>query len=112
MVNAKAGSTADCNLTVVPMRGWSRDLTWSQSRTALDRHLAEYSSCNFPALLRGDRNRGELSGWIPAWAARRLSSNDASWDKRPRVFTRYLPSLDYARLKFRHFQKEGIVAVR
>src|SRR6266436_1303094 len=53
------------------------------NRTALDRHLAEYSSCNFPALLRGDRNRGRAER-VGYRRGRRdaISSNDGDLDKR------------------------------
>jgi len=60
-----------------PNAGWSRESYLSQTGLfALDRHLAEYSYATSPLYYVATESRAKLSGfWIPAWAARRHSSN-------------------------------------
>jgi uncharacterized protein YbbC (DUF1343 family) len=105
MVNGRGWMATRCDLTVVQMRGWRREMTWDD--TGL-RWIP--SSPNIP---RGDSPLyyiatglvGELSGpESGAGGPRPFQSIAASW-LDAESFTRYLRSLDTPGVEFRPFRQ-------
>jgi uncharacterized protein YbbC (DUF1343 family) len=92
-----------CNLTVVPMRGWSRSMTWNDTglHSIPTSPNIPYATTPFYYVVTG--MVGELNGAetgvggrapFEVIAADRVSAPD---------FTRYLPSLDLSRVIFTEF---------
>ena len=61
MANALGWTQPPCRLTVIPMRGWSRQMVWEDTGPALGEALAQYPVRHLAPLLRGhgdDRRAG------------------------------------------------------
>jgi len=105
MVNAKGWIGGRCNLIVVPMRGWSRDLTWSQTGLRWIATSPNIPHATSPLYYVATGIAGELSGLdTGVGGATPFQVMMASWTNAE-SFTRYLQSLDMPGVKFHPFQK-------
>jgi uncharacterized protein YbbC (DUF1343 family) len=104
MVNAKGWINGRCNLTVVPMRGWARNLTWADTGLRWIPTSPNIPRGTSPLYYVATGMVGELSGpetGIGTYAPfERIS---ASWVNAER-FTRYLQSLDMPGVSCREFR--------
>ena len=100
MVNAKGWAGAHCDLTVVPMHGWSRDMTWGDTLLRwipTSPNIPHAGSC-FAYLVTG--MAGELAGvetGVGGQAPFEMIS--ASWLNAD-SFTRYLSSQGFSGISF------------
>ena len=105
MVNAKGWINGQCKLTVVPMRGWSRDLTWSQTGLRWIATSPNIPHATSPLYYVATGIAGELSGLDTGVSgATPFQVMMATWTNAE-SFTRYLQSLDMPGVKLRPFQK-------
>jgi len=105
MVNAKGWINGQCKLTVVPMRGWSRDLTWSQTGLRWIATSPNIPHATSPLYYVATGIAGELSGLdTGVGGATPFQVMMATWTNAE-SFTRYLQSLDMPGVKVRPFQK-------
>jgi uncharacterized protein YbbC (DUF1343 family) len=106
MVNAKGWAGAHCGLTVVPMHGWSRDMTWGDTLLRwipTSPNIPHAGSC-FAYVVTG--MAGELAGvetGVGGHAPFEMIS--ASWVNAD-SFTRYLSSQGFSGVSF-HAQNTG-----
>jgi len=102
MINAKGGR---CSLTVVPMRGWSRNLTWADTGLRWVPTSPNIPRGSSPFYYVATGMVGELSGpetGIGGYAPFEMIS--AKWLNAER-FTSYLQSLDMPGVVFQEFQR-------
>src|SRR5437899_10693734 len=105
MVNAKGWINGQCKLTVVPMRGWSRDLTWQATGLRWIATSPNIPHATSPLYYVATGIAGELSGLdTGVGSATPFQIMMATWTNAE-SFTRYLQSLDMPGVKFRPFQK-------
>ena len=105
MVNAKGWINGQCKLTVVPMRGWSRDLTWSQTGLRWIATSPNIPHATSPLYYVATGIAGELSGLdTGVGSATPFQIMMATW-ATAESFTRYLQSLDMPGVKVHPFQK-------
>ena len=105
MVNAKGWINGRCNLTVVPMRGWSRDLTWSQTGLGWIATSPNIPHATSPLYYAVTGIAGELSGLdTGVGGATPFQIMMATWINAE-SFTHYLQSLDMPGVELRPFQK-------
>jgi len=105
MVNAKGWINGQCKLTVVPMRGWSRDLTWSQTGLRWIATSPNIPHATSPLYYVATGIAGELSGLdTGVGAATPFQVMMATWINAE-SFTHYLQSLDMPGVKVHPFQK-------
>jgi uncharacterized protein YbbC (DUF1343 family) len=105
MINAKGWIGARCNLTVVPMRGWTRNLTWVDTGLRWVPTSPNIPHGSSPLYYVATGMVGELSGpetGIGGYAPFEMIS--AKWVNAER-FTRYLQSLDMPGVSFQEFQR-------
>jgi uncharacterized protein YbbC (DUF1343 family) len=100
MVNARGWAGAHCELTVVPMRGWSRDMTWGDTllRWIPTSPNIPHAGSTFAYVVTG--LAGELTGvetGVGGQAPFEMMS--ASW-LNAESFTRYLNSLGLSGISF------------
>jgi uncharacterized protein YbbC (DUF1343 family) len=105
MVNAKGWINGQCKLTVVPMRGWSRDRTWSQTGLRWIATSPNIPHATSPLYYVATGIAGELSGLdTGVGGATPFQIMMATWTNAE-SFTRYLQSLDMPGVELRAFQK-------
>ncbi len=104
MINAKGWIGGRCNLTVVPMRGWTRSLTWADTGLRWIPTSPNIPRGSSPVYYVATGMVGELSGLetgIGGYAPFEMIS--AKWLNSER-FTSYLQSLDMPGVVFQEFQ--------
>jgi uncharacterized protein YbbC (DUF1343 family) len=105
MINAKGWIGGRCNLTVVPMRGWTRNLTWADTGLRWIPTSPNIPRGSSPVYYVATGMVGELSGpetGIGGYAPFEMIS--AKWLNAER-FTSYLQSLDMPGVVFQEFQR-------
>jgi uncharacterized protein YbbC (DUF1343 family) len=105
MANARGWIHGQCNLTVVPMRGWSRTFTWRDTGLRWFRTSPNIPNGTSAFYYVATGLVGELSGpetGIGGYAPFEVIS--ASWLKAE-SFTRYLRSLDMPGVAFQEFRR-------
>ena len=105
MINAKGWAGGRCNLTVVPMRGWTRSLTWADTGLRWIATSPNIPRGSSPFYYVATGMVGELSGpetGIGGYAPFEMIS--AKWLNSER-FTSYLQSLDMPGVVFQEFQR-------
>ena len=105
MINAKGWAGGRCNLTVVPMRGWTRRLTWADTGLRWIPTSPNIPRGSSPFYYVATGMVGELSGpetGIGGYAPFEMIS--AKWLNSER-FTSYLQSLDMPGVVFQEFQR-------
>ncbi len=105
MINAKGWAGGRCNLTVVPMRGWTRSLTWADTGLRWIPTSPNIPRGSSPFYYVATGMVGELSGpetGIGGYAPFEMIS--AKWLNSER-FTSYLQSLDMPGVVFQGFQR-------
>jgi len=105
MINAKGWAGGRCNLTVVPMRGWTRSLTWADTGLRWIPTSPNVPRGSSPFYYVATGMVGELSGpetGIGGYAPFEMIS--AKWLNSER-FTSYLQSLDMPGVVFQEFQR-------
>jgi len=105
MINAKGWAGGRCNLTVVPMRGWTRSLTWADTGLRWIPTSPNIPRGSSPFYYVATGMVGELSGpetGIGGYAPFEMIS--AKWLNSER-FTSYLQSLDMPGVVFQEFQR-------
>ncbi len=105
MINAKGWAGGRCNLTVVPMRGWTRSLTWADTGLRWIATSPNIPRGSSPFYYVATGMVGELSGpetGIGGYAPFEMIS--AKWLNSER-FTSYLQSLDMPGVVFQGFQR-------
>jgi len=105
MINAKGWIGGRCNLTVVPMRGWTRSLTWADTGLRWIPTSPNIPRGSSPFYYVATGMVGELSGpetGIGGYAPFAMIS--AKWLNSER-FTSYLQSLDMPGVVFQEFQR-------
>jgi len=105
MINAKGWIGGRCNLTVVPIRGWARNLTWADTGLRWVPTSPNIPRGSSPLYYVATGMVGELSGpetGIGGYAPFEMIS--AKWVNAER-FTRYLQSLDMPGVSFQEFQR-------
>ena len=104
MINAKGWIGGRCNLIVVPMRGWTRSLTWADTGLRWIPTSPNIPRGSSPVYYVATGMIGELSGLetgIGGYAPFEMIS--AKWLNSER-FTSYLQSLDMPGVVFQEFQ--------
>jgi uncharacterized protein YbbC (DUF1343 family) len=100
MVNARGWAGAHCELTVVPMRGWSRDMTWGDTllRWVPTSPNIPHAGSTFAYVVTG--MAGELTGVETGVGGQApFEMIAASW-LNAEGFTRYLTSLGLSGISF------------
>ncbi|MEY2539554.1 MAG: hypothetical protein QOG67_3294 [Verrucomicrobiota bacterium] len=105
MVNAKGWAGGKCDLTVIPMHGWSRGMTWAETGlrwipTSPNIPRAQSTYCYVVTGLAGELTGVEtgVGGHAP------FEMISASWLNTD-SFTRYLNSLDMPGITFHPFRR-------
>jgi uncharacterized protein YbbC (DUF1343 family) len=107
MINAKGWAGGRCNVTIVPMRGWSRNLTWADTGLRWIPTSPNIPRGNSPFYYVATGMVGELSGpetGVGGYAPFEMIS--AKWLNAEK-FTSYLQSLDMPGVAFQEFQRGG-----
>jgi uncharacterized protein YbbC (DUF1343 family) len=100
MANDRNWTRARCNLTVVPMRGWSRSMTWSDTRLRWIPTSPNIPYPTTPFYYVVTSMVGELNGAETGVGGRAaFEVIGANWLNAP-DFTRYLRSLDPSGVTF------------
>ena len=105
MINAEGWIAGRCRLTVVPMRGWTRDMTWSETGLRWVPTSPNIPNATSPLYYVATGMVGELSGpetGIGGYAPFEMIS--AKW-LNAASFTRYLKSLYMPGVYFREFRR-------
>jgi uncharacterized protein YbbC (DUF1343 family) len=105
MINARGWIGGRCNLTVVPMHGWTRNLTWSDTGLRWVPTSPNIPKATSPAYYVATGMVGELGGietGVGGYAPFEMVS--ASWLNAD-SFTRYLQSLDMPGVYFHAFHR-------
>lgn len=103
MANAKNWIAGKCNLTVVPMRGWQRDMTWDKTGLRWVPTSPNIPRGNSPLYYVATGMVGELSGpEMGIGGPRPFEFIAASW-LNAASFTRYLAALDMPGVIFREY---------
>ncbi len=103
MINAKGWAGGRCNLTVVSMRGWTRNLTWAETGLRWVPTSPNIPRGSSPLYYVATGMVGELSGpetGVGGYAPFEMIS--AKWLNSER-FTNYLQSLDMPGVVFQEF---------
>jgi uncharacterized protein YbbC (DUF1343 family) len=105
MINAKGWINGRCNLTVVPMRGWSRSFIWSDTGLRWYPTSPNIPYARSPFYYVATGLVGELSGPETGVGGRApFEVISASWVNSG-DFTRYLQSLGMPGVTFREFRR-------
>ena len=105
MVNGKGWMAAKCDLTVVQMHGWRRDMTWKDTGLHWVPTSPNISRADSPLYYIATGLVGELSGpETGIGTAAPFESIAASWLDAT-SFTNYLRSLDTPGVEFRQFRR-------
>jgi uncharacterized protein YbbC (DUF1343 family) len=108
MANDRSWTAGHCNLTVVPMRGWSRSMTWDDTglRWIPTSPNIPYSTTPLYYVVTG--MIGELNGAETGVGGRApFEVIAANWVNAP-DFTRFLRSLDLSGVAFTEFDHEHV----
>ncbi len=104
MANAKGWMAQRCDLTVVRMRGWTRDMTWNETGLSWIATSPNIPRGSSPLYYVATGMLGELSGpetGVPGRAP--FESATTSW-LNASSFTSYLQSLEMPGVTFREFR--------
>lgn len=105
MVNAKGWAGRQCELTVVPMRGWSRDMTWRDTGLRWIPTSPNIPRRDSPFFYVITGMAGELTGIeTGVGGSGPFEMIAASW-VNAESFTRYLAGLDMSGVNFRPFRR-------
>lgn len=105
MVNGRHWAGPPCDLTVVPMHGWQRDMTWRDTGLRWIASSPNIPRGSSPLYYIATGLVGELSGpETGIGGPRPFESIAASWLDAA-SFTRYLRSLDAPGVEFRPFRQ-------
>jgi len=105
MVNAKGWAGARCDLTVVPMHGWSRDMLWGDTLLRwipTSPNIPRVNSC-FGYVVTGIP--GELTGVETGVGGQAPFESISSSSVNAESFTRYLNSLNLSGIAFHPLQR-------
>jgi uncharacterized protein YbbC (DUF1343 family) len=105
MINAKGWIGGSCNLTVIPMRGWTRNFTWADTGLRWVPTSPNIPRGNSPAYYVATGIVGELSGpETGVGGSAPFEMISAKWLNAER-FTSYLRSLDMPGVVFQQYQR-------
>jgi uncharacterized protein YbbC (DUF1343 family) len=105
MVNAKGWMAARCDLTVVPMRGWSRNYTWAQTGLRWIPTSPNIPRGTSPLYYVATGTVGELSGPDCGVGSSAPFESISARFLNAGSFTRYLRSLDMPGVVFREISQ-------
>ena len=104
MVNAKGWMAARCDLTVVPMRGWSRKYVWANTGLRWIPTSPNIPYGTSPLYYAATGTVGELSGPECGVGASRPFESISARFLNAKSFTHYLHSLDMPGVSFSEFR--------
>ena len=104
MVNAKGWMAARCDLTVVPMRGWSRKYVWANTGLRWIPTSPNIPYGTSPLYYAATGTVGELSGPECGVGASRPFESISARFLNAKSFTHYLQSLDMPGVSFSEFR--------
>ena len=107
MVNDKGWMAARCDLTVVPMRGWSRKYVWANTGLRWIPTSPNIPYGTSPLYYAATGTVGELSGPECGVGASRPFESISARFLNAQSFTRYLRSLDMPGVSFTEFRSGG-----
>lgn len=104
MVNAKGWMEAKCSLTVVPMSGWRRNMTWGETGLRWIQTSPNIPHGTSPLYYAATGTVGELSGLECGIGASGPFESVSARFINATSFTKYLRSLDMPGVTFREFR--------
>jgi uncharacterized protein YbbC (DUF1343 family) len=112
MANAKGWATPKCNLTIVKMRGWQREMTWNQTGLQWIATSPNIPYSNSPFYYVATGLAGEVEGIETGCGGPEPFQIAAcKWTDADR-FTGYMRSLDLRGVSFTPYSKNGFEGCR
>jgi uncharacterized protein YbbC (DUF1343 family) len=108
MINAKHWMAAQCNLTVVPMRGWQRGMTWGDTGLRWVRSSPNIPRGNSPLFYVATGIVGNLSGLDLGTGTATPFERVAASYMNADTFTGYLRSLNTPGVQFFPYRGPGV----